>query len=116
MRQLDLSSLNSEAAAALERMFTLYGDGMYKWMARLWEPEIGGFYYSNSARDYEGFLPDVESTAQAIHALKNNGLFEKYILSFLSSSRERVSGCINRGYDTASDSRFVDSAADQSLL
>ena len=78
MRQLDLSSLNSEAAAALERMFTLYGDGMYKWMARLWEPEIGGFYYSNSARDYEGFLPDVESTAQAIHALKNNGLFEKY--------------------------------------
>ena len=78
MRKLDLSSLNQEARASLERMFTLYGDGMYKWLARLWEPEIGGFYYSNSARDHEGFLPDVESTAQAIHALRNNGLFEKY--------------------------------------
>ncbi|MBQ7387479.1 MAG: hypothetical protein IJW03_04870 [Clostridia bacterium] len=78
MRRLDFSSQSAETAHAIERMLELYGDDMYRWLARLYDPEIGGFYYSNSARDYEGFLPDVESTAQALYGMGNNGLFEKY--------------------------------------
>ena len=39
---------------------------MLIWYAGLWEPRIGGFYFSNSARDHEGFLPDLESTYQAV--------------------------------------------------
>lgn len=44
-----------------------------EWMANLWDGELGGFYYSNSARDYEPFRPDLESTFQVISWLKANG-------------------------------------------
>lgn len=44
-----------------------------EWMANLWDEELGGFYYSNSARDYEPFRPDLESTFQIISWLKANG-------------------------------------------
>ena len=78
MRHLDFSSQSEATASALGRLLDLYGDEMYRWLARLYDPEIGGFYYSNSARDFEGFLPDVESTAQALYAMGNNGLYERF--------------------------------------
>lgn len=78
MRELDFSSQSKETVLALGNLLDLYGDEMYRWLARLYDPKIGGFYYSNSARDYEGFLPDVESTAQALYAMGNNGLFERF--------------------------------------
>lgn len=78
MKKLDFSGQSSECVGAIRDLFDMYGDGMYKWLACLYDPSVGGFYYSNSARDYEGFLPDVESTAQALYAMGNHGLFEKY--------------------------------------
>ena len=78
MRELDFSSQSKETVSALENLLDLYGDEMYRWLARLYDPKIGGFYYSNSARDFEGFLPDVESTAQALYFMGNNGLFERF--------------------------------------
>ena len=68
----------SETAQALEKFYTLFDDKIYIWMANLWDPEIGGFYYSNSARDNVGFLPDVESTAQILSWLEKSGLVEAY--------------------------------------
>ena len=44
----------------------MFDERMLIWMANLWDPKTGGFYFSNSARDNEGFLPDVESTYQAV--------------------------------------------------
>ncbi len=44
------------------------------WLAGLYEPTIGGFYYSNSARDNDGFLPDIESTNQATNLMVNTGM------------------------------------------
>ncbi len=41
-------------------------DGIVTWLANLYDPVSGGFYFSNSARNNEGFMPDLESTAQAI--------------------------------------------------
>ncbi len=38
----------------------------------------GGFYYSNSARDTEGYEIDIESTVQAIRFLHNSGMLEDY--------------------------------------
>ena len=38
----------------------------------------GGFYYSNSARDTEGFEIDIESTVQAIRFLNNSGMLSDY--------------------------------------
>jgi hypothetical protein len=46
-----------------------------EWLANLWDPETGGFYYSNSARDNDGFLPDIESTNQALAFLQCNKAF-----------------------------------------
>ena len=63
-----------EVSDAVYKLNTLYDENIYKWLAGLWDGEAGGFYYSNSARDNEGFWPDMESTAQAINNLTSNGI------------------------------------------
>ena len=45
----------------------------------------GGFYYSNSARDNEGYEIDIESTVQAIRFLKQSGLIEGGEDAFIKS-------------------------------
>ena len=84
--------LNSKTADSMERLLSLYDERIYRWMAGLWEPEIGGFYYSNSARDHEGFLPDIESTVQALTFLRRNGIMGEggSLLSLPSSVREKL--------------------------
>ena len=104
MRNIDLSYLESDTREALLDLMGIYGDGFYKWMASLWDPATGGFYYSESARDNDGYLPDVESVGQILAALRNNGLFADYghdtakalpafmrerILSFTDSLQDR---------------------------
>ena len=82
-----------EAMQQLAKMFD--GSAIIDWMANLWEPYIcvcgkcadegkeiacygGGFYYANSARDYEGFLPDMENTAFVLNWISSHGAFERY--------------------------------------
>ena len=76
----DIASLTTaEELAALKRLNDFYnGPAIVDWMASLWSPEIGGFYYANSARDTEGFLPDVESTVQLLRWMESNGAFSAY--------------------------------------
>ena len=68
------SILGEEGIEALKYLYDLYDEKIYLWLAALWEPEIGGFYFSNSGRDTEGFLPDIESTVQAIQFIGASGL------------------------------------------
>ncbi|MBQ8321178.1 MAG: hypothetical protein IJX92_02285 [Clostridia bacterium] len=79
-----------ELVAALRKFYSMYSDKLISWLANLLDPRIcvcegdvcqntrycGGaaFYYSNSARNTKGFLPDAESTAQALGILKNSGM------------------------------------------
>ena len=63
------SIIGKAAVAELRELYGLYDERMYLWMAALWDPELGAFYYSNSARDYELYLPDIESTAQIKFAI-----------------------------------------------
>ena len=58
--------MGEDAAREMRKFYSAFTEKMLIWYAGLWAPEVGGFYYSNSARDTEGFLPDVESTAQAV--------------------------------------------------
>jgi len=58
----------------LRNLYNLYDESIYIWLAGLWEPEIGGFYFSEGGRDAEGFLPDIESTVQATRFLEASGL------------------------------------------
>ena len=66
----------AELVDALKDIYTIYDESMIDWYAGLYDPKIGGYYYSNSARDneereFEGrmvrLLPDIESTFQAIN-------------------------------------------------
>ena len=76
MRKNDFSMLPPATARAIEDAMSMYGSKTYEWLAGLWEPEIGGFYYSNSGRDYEGFLPDIESTCQALNQVRTLGMMD----------------------------------------
>ena len=59
--------MGEDAVNEIRRIYGMFDERMLIWYAGLYDPEIGGFYFSNSARDTEGFLPDIESTAQAIN-------------------------------------------------
>ena len=82
IRQEQLASIEAvlgvEARKAIEDYLRMYTDDYYVWLANLYDPGTGGFYYSNSGRDNEGFLPDVESTMQALSWLSGVGMLEKY--------------------------------------
>lgn len=86
-----------EIVAALKKLYSLYDDKLVEWLANLYEPSIcqclkeecvggascgtGAFYYSNSARDTEGYLPDVESTNQTLNFLVSSGMTTDYTKS-----------------------------------
>ena len=63
--------IGHRASEELKLLMKVYDERILEWYANLWDPEIGGFYYSNSARDTEGYLPDIESTVQALNSLQN---------------------------------------------
>ena len=73
----------SEVAGAFRDFYSLYGTDMVDWFAGLFDAKIGGYYYSNSARDNAttihkekeyNLLPDAESTCQALGFISNSGL------------------------------------------
>ena len=73
-----LATIGPEATAALQRLYAFYGTEWATWMINLYDSEAGCFYYSNSARDYDGFYVDVESTCQALDQFLHAGLFEEF--------------------------------------
>ncbi len=87
--------------SALEAIYSIYTPDMVMWIANLYDPVIGGFYYSNSGRDTDGFLPDIESTYQAMNFLANSGVISRAelpawlvedILSFVKSLQNPYDG------------------------
>ena len=68
------SVIGKGAVAELKNLLSLYDEGLYILMSELYDHEIGGFYYSLSARDTEGFLPDLESTKQVLNSVFSLGL------------------------------------------
>lgn len=67
-----------DATNELKSMYNMFTPKVLNWLADLYDVESGGFYYSNSGRNYDGYLPDIESTAQAIDLLKLTGMFNEY--------------------------------------
>lgn len=63
-----------EIVAGLKALYTNYDGNMISWVAELYDPGIGGYYYSNSARDTYGYLPDIESTAHALSLMNGSGI------------------------------------------
>ena len=100
---LNLNSAPANVRASIKKLHGLFGTDLYVWLADLYDPDlapdhskyatyagysgegdtdyikIGGFYYSNSARDNDSYLtvkllPDLESTAQVLSFLDSSGL------------------------------------------
>jgi len=67
-----------ETVNALQRLYSIYTDDMVVWLANLYDPAIGGWYHSNSARDNLGYLPDVESTHGALGFISLSGMADDY--------------------------------------
>ncbi|MBQ7387197.1 MAG: hypothetical protein IJW03_03425 [Clostridia bacterium] len=72
---LALSAMATEdEVSALRSLYSYYeGEKIVDWMANLYDPDRGAFYYSISARDNAGFLPDVESTRQVTQLIASSG-------------------------------------------
>lgn len=71
-----LIGLEPKIADSLDRLISLFGLDTMLWFARLYDPETGAFYYSNSGRDYEGFGPDLESTVQGLRCVEDKGMID----------------------------------------
>ena len=99
--------LGEETINAFRDFCSLYDEGLYIWLAGLWQPEIGGFYYSEGGRDMETMLPDLESTKQAISFIQISGLamdfgrgkfeavspeMQEKIIGFVKSLQDEESG------------------------
>ncbi len=67
---------NADTVKAMRALYSIYGDGVIDWIAGLYDPGVGGFYFSNSGKNTYGFLPDAESTAQALGFLNSSGIFD----------------------------------------
>ena len=86
------SELVEEIITELKALYQVYytpdGGGITSWLANLYCPENGGFYYSNSARNNLGYLPDLESTSQALVIIKEiiSQSSNDSIASFLGSN------------------------------
>ncbi len=76
--RLSFGEENSKILSAIKELYSLYDANMLSWLGGLFDSEIGGFYYSNSARDSDEFLPDIESTGQAIGVLEISGAISSY--------------------------------------
>ena len=72
------ATLGEDAAEALKGYYTLFDDRLYLWLADLYDPVSGGFYCTSAARDNQGFLPDIQSTAQALAFLNNSGMTKDF--------------------------------------
>ncbi len=67
--------IGKSATDAIKKLYAYYGTDWLKWMVDLYDPATGCFYYANSSRDFNEFLPDAESTCQALDMLEELGLF-----------------------------------------
>ncbi len=63
-------------------------DNVISWFANLYDPAIGGYYFSNGSRNTPGFLPDAESTTQALQEFHSSGMLRKYGNSYIEGLPE----------------------------
>ncbi len=89
-----LSENKREITLAMKELYTIYGEGLVKWMANLYDPDIcicnevygkaecehhplcgtAAFHYTHSARDNVGFAPVIEGTNSVYNFIEGSGL------------------------------------------
>lgn len=80
-----------EVTAALKKLNAFFdGRKIAEWAANLYDPEAGAFYYSNSARDTEGYGPDLESTWQTLGLISANGGYKSANSALPDGIKEKI--------------------------
>ena len=86
--------IGDEALAEMKKLYDGFDEKIYIWLAGLWDRDAGAFYYSESARDTYLYLPDIESTAQALKFLNTSGMLrpgeDEYIMRIPAAMREKI--------------------------
>lgn len=70
------TSAGKEVAEATKNYYSMYSERLISWIADLYDPDTGAFYYSNSGRNTEGYLPDIESTFNVLSMIENSGMVD----------------------------------------
>ena len=77
------AELGEDAVDALKAHFAIYDERVYLWVASLYDPGEydangnplgGGFYYTKSAKETDGYAIDIESTEQVFSFLSECGM------------------------------------------
>jgi len=66
--------IGDAALCELRKLYDIFDEKIYIWLAGLWDRDAGAFYYSESARDTNLYLPDIESTVQVLRFLNTSGM------------------------------------------
>ena len=62
---------------AFKQLYTLYKPALAEWFAKLYDPEVGGYYSTTSGHDTEGFGPDAEVTVQSLRFIESSGMLRE---------------------------------------
>lgn len=88
----EVNNLGGDGAAVTAAARDYYNrvctDNVISWFANLYDPVTGGYYFSNGARNTPGFLPDAESTTQAVQEFHSSGMLRKYGNSYIKGLPE----------------------------
>ena len=86
--------IGDTAISEMRKLYDIFDEKIYIWLAGLWDRETGAFYYSESARDTYLYRPDIESTIQALKFLNTSGMIRSgegnYITRVPTSIRDGV--------------------------
>ena len=82
--------MGKPATDALRKLYDFYGTDWLDWLASLCDAKTGFFYYANSARDNDGFLPDCESTCQTLGIVSYVGMMEHYNYNYIEAYPKRM--------------------------
>ncbi|MBQ8322023.1 MAG: hypothetical protein IJX92_06635 [Clostridia bacterium] len=103
------NEVGKEITDQLRNLYTLYTDDIYVWLANLYDPITGGFYFSNTGRDNYTYLPDIESTVQVLNHLRSGGMFDSVGGSYATALSEDIKAALlnfAKGLQSSKDGYF----------
>lgn len=111
--------LNQEIVQALEELDDIVNRDVVMWVASMYDPTTGGFYYARSAIGREGFAADLESTSQALDFIRSMGMFDampshirQKFINFFQSRQDEATGYF---YDPQFGTDVTDSKRSRNL-
>ena len=78
LREAIGDEFGDEITLALRELYSLFPESIVKWLANLYDPESGGWYWSNSARDCVGYRASLEETYEALSFISSSGMAEGF--------------------------------------